>query len=95
MLKTQMKNESFPSFFKEGWLRRQFGIIALFTGGDGVVEAESKRYFHHLPQIHGIKKLTRISDWFTWIWVLLLTRRRIFSLANDSYVIKIDLSAFR
>ena len=75
-------NTSFPSFFKEGWLRPLFCLMGLSLCGDGVVEAESGWHFHHLPQIHENRWLFMISDWFTWIWVLLLSRRRIFQLSK-------------
>jgi hypothetical protein len=36
-----MENESFPSLFKEGCIRPQFSLMALFACGDGVVKAKS------------------------------------------------------
>jgi len=77
MQKLKTENECFPSFFKEGWLRPQFCHVALSLRGDGVVNTESGRYFNHLPQIHEKRRFSRILDWLTWIWVLLLSRRRI------------------
>jgi len=69
----------FPSLFKEGWIRPQFCRIALTLRGDGVVIAKSGWHFHHLPQIHVNMEFSRISDWFAWIWVLLLSEEENFS----------------
>jgi hypothetical protein len=74
-----MEDEHFPSSFEEGRIRPQFCLMALSLCGDGVVTAESGWYFHHLPQIHENKKFFRISDWYAWIWVLLLNQEENFS----------------
>ena len=38
----KLEGEGFPSFFKEGWLRPQFSLRVLFSGGDGVVKEKSR-----------------------------------------------------
>jgi hypothetical protein len=44
-----MESERFPSWIQEGWIRPQNSLIALSSGGDGVV---GMIIFHLLPQIH-------------------------------------------
>jgi hypothetical protein len=36
------KNERFPSWIQEGWIRPQFSFMRLTTCGDGVVKAKSE-----------------------------------------------------
>jgi len=41
MQKVTNGKRKFPLLVQEGWLRQQFSLLALFSGGDGVVTAES------------------------------------------------------
>jgi hypothetical protein len=49
-----MEIHCFPSLFEEGWIRPQCSLMALSTGGDGVVGVIT---FNHLPQIHEFKNV--------------------------------------
>jgi len=53
--------------------------MVLSLCGDGVVKTESGWYFHHLPQIHVKWRFSMKSEWFAWIWVLLLNEEENFS----------------
>jgi hypothetical protein len=38
----KMESDRFPSWIQEGWIRPQFSLMALSTGGDGVVNSKSE-----------------------------------------------------